>query len=122
MAFKNFMGHRRRRRCVDGQSGDLAAVDLGEKRRQAVDVHRLVQTVADGFFDQRMIRQRHTAAAVVLAHHLFGKHRREQIFGAHALDRHWDFFAAVTALERQCPGRVPTPAVGKHRRRQHRLS
>ena len=85
------MGHRRRRRRIDGQRFDRAALDARENLRQAVHVHRFVQTIADGLFDQRMIGKLHRSGAIVLAHHLFGKHRGQKIFGAHALKRHGNF-------------------------------
>ena len=82
------MGHRRRRRRIDGERFDRAALDAPEDLCQTVHVHSFVQTIADSLFDQRMIGKLHRSGAIVLAHHLFGEDRGQKIFGAHALERH----------------------------------
>ncbi len=118
---ENLMGHGRRRRRIDGDRRDGAALDLREQPRQAVHVHRLVQTIVHRLFDQRVIGKLDGSGAVVLAHHLLGKNRGEQIFGAHALERHGNLAPAAVAQDRQRPARVPAPAVVEHRRSQRGL-
>ncbi len=72
---ENLVRHRRRRRRIDSQCCNGTVVDGRENFHQAVEIHRFVQTIAHGFFNQGMIGQLDGAAAVVLAHHLLGKHR-----------------------------------------------
>ena len=80
---------RERRRLVSVARDDLRSrpLDAGEQRFEALDVHRLVQAVVDRLRDERMIGNLALAGEVLGARDLVGKHRGEQVVGAHALQR-----------------------------------
>ena len=94
----------------------LAALDLPQQGFQAVDVHGLVEAVAQGLRHQRVIGHLALADDVLQAGHLVGKHGGEQVFRLHALDLRRDLPAADVARQGQGRGGVPAPARGEHGR------
>ena len=59
----------------------LAAVNAREHRRQALEVHRLLEAVAHGLRHQRMIGNLPVAGNVLEAGGRVGEHRGHQIVG-----------------------------------------
>ena len=89
---------------------------------QAFDVHRLVQAIAQRLIDQRMVGQLALAHEVLGTGDLVGKHDRQQIFRAQALQWRRNLFARAEPWQRQRGRRGPAPARRKHRRVEHRLN
>ncbi|MBV6412664.1 MAG: hypothetical protein OMOMHJEC_00447 [Xanthomonadales bacterium] len=115
--------HRQRRgrgelACVDARLPGFDALQQGDQARQ---VHRILEAVAQGLRDQRVVRDLALADDVLEAGDLVREHRRQQVLGAHALQRRWHLAAAGEARQRQRGGRVPAPAHAEHRRVQQRL-
>ncbi len=81
------MGEGRRLRRVASVEADLAAIDLLHQLAQPVDVHRFVEAVVHRLAHQRMVRQVDRAGHVLLAGDLLGKDGRQQVVGAHPLER-----------------------------------
>ena len=71
-----------------------------EQLSEAIEVHGLVQAVADRLVDQRMIGNANVADQVLPAGRLIREHRGQQVVGAHALDGRRHLLAA-----RQSAGR-----------------
>ena len=87
-----------------------------EHRRQPLEVHRLVQAVADRLRHQRMIGDLPVARNVLQAGGRIGEHRGHQIVGHHPLQLRRDLPAVAVARDGERNGRVPAPAGLKHRR------
>ncbi len=68
-----------------------------------------------------MVGNLDVAFDIFLARRHIGKHRRQQIVGAHALNLRRDLLAVPKAQQRQRARRVPAPARFEDRRRQRRL-
>ena len=118
---EDLVGHGRGCRGLHRHGGDLPSAKPYQRLLESIHVHGFPQAVVHGLPRQRMVRQAHGPGAVVLAHHLVGEDRAQQVLRAHALDLHGDLLAPAESFHRQRPGRVPAPAVGKHRRCQGRL-
>ena len=106
---------------VDGMRRDGPILDAGDQIAQAVEVHRLVEAVADRLVHQRMVRDPDIAAQVLGARHLIGEDRSQQIIGPHPEDRRRHLLPAREAENGERARRVPAPARAEHRRRQHCL-
>ena len=89
-----FVRELRWHRRVDGDAANAALADRREDFAQAVDVHGLGEHVLHRFAHQRMIGNLDVAHDIFLAGERFGKDRREQIVGAHALNLRRNFLAA----------------------------
>ena len=118
---EHFQGQRRRLGQIARQHLHRPGLDALEQGDEAVDVHRLFQTVVDRLAHQRMVGHLALAGEVLGAGELIGKHRGDQIFGLHALQLRRHLVAAAKARQRQRDGGVPAPARDEHRRRQQRL-
>jgi len=81
----------------------------------------LIEAVADGFPDQRMVRNADVAGEIFRAGRLVGKNGGHQIVGAHALDGRRHLPSAGIARDGQRPGGIPTPAGPEHGRSKHGL-
>ena len=64
---------------------ELAAMDALQHGAQAVEVHGLLQAVADRLVHERMVGNCTIAGNVLETGRGIGKHRRHQIVGQHAL-------------------------------------
>ena len=112
---------RRGLRQVAGDDFDVTRLDAREQAFEAGKVHRLVEAVADGLAHQRMIRDLAVAREVLGARDLIGKHRPDQVLGAHARELRRHLPAAAEARQRQRDADHPAPAGDEHRRIEHRL-
>ena len=115
------MGEGRRLGRVASVEAYLAAIDPFHQLAQPVDVHRLVEAVVHRLAHQRVVRQIDRAGHVLLAGDLLGKDGRQQIVGAHPLERRRRSLAVALAQDGQRAGSIPAPARGEHRHRQQRL-
>ncbi len=126
---EDFQRERRRLDEIAREHLDIAAFDRGKQLLEPVDIHRVVQAIADRLLHERVVRDFAVADEVLAARHLVGKDRREQIFGRHALQLRRDLAPAAHAQERERDRAVPAPARAEHRRveqclheqRPHRL-
>ena len=118
---QNFVRQRRRLGRVARDQTDVAGVNARQDPRQAVEVHRLFETVANRLGDERMIGKLPIAGNVLQAGGGVGKDRRQQIVGQHALQRRRHLAAAAEPRHGQRNGRVPAPARLEHRRVEQRL-
>ena len=109
--------------CVSSRATTsiVAGFDAAQHALEPVDIHRLVQAVVHGLLHERMIRNLARAGEVLRARDLVRKHRRHQVFGAHALQRRRHLLAAAKTRQRERRARDPAPARREHRRREHRL-
>ena len=96
-------------------------MDGREDAREPVDVHRLVEAVADRLLDERVIRDFAIARDVLEAGGRVGERRGEQIVGLHALHLRRHAAAAAAARDGQRDGGVPAPARLEHGRVEQRL-
>ena len=60
--------------------------DAFQHRDEAVEIHGLVQAIANGLADQRMIGNARSPREIFGAGGLVGEDRGQQVVGAHALD------------------------------------
>ncbi len=106
---------------LDGVRPDRPAQNARDHAAQSLEVHRLVQAVADRLVHQRVIRDPNLTREVLRARRLIRKDRGQQVVRAHALNRCRDLAAAGESKHRQRARTVPAPAGREHRRREHRL-
>ena len=119
---QNLVGKDRRLHRVPGVDLDFALFDGRQDFLVSLQVHRLGQAIADGLEHQGMVRRLDgLARRIVLALHLGGEHRRQQVVGAHPLQGRGDFAPAGVTEQGQEPGGVPPPACAEKRRLQHGL-
>ena len=118
---QNLVREERRFRRVAGYQRDFAAVDTLEDRRQSVEVHRLLEAIADGLRNQRVIRDFPVSRNVLETGRRVGKRRREQVVGQHPLQLWRNLLAAAAARNRERDGRIPAPPGLEHRGIQERL-
>ena len=106
---------------IDSNGSQRPVTHALQDRLQSVQIHRLVQAVGDCFVHQRMVGNANLAHEIFAAGDLVGKHRREQIVGAHPLNRRRHLPASGEARHCQSAGRVPFPARSEHRGIEQRL-
>ncbi len=99
---------------VDGHGLDGARLNSLQHGVQAVQVHGLVQAIADGLFDERMVGDSNLAHQVLGAGRLVRKHGRQQVVRSHALYGRGHLAPAGEAQNGERAGNVPTPASGEH--------
>ena len=112
---------RRRLGQVAGDDANVASFDALEQALETGEVHRLVQAVRDSLAHQRMVRDFALAGEIFGTGDLVGKHRRDQILGAHAGELRRHLLAATKARQRQRHADDPAPARDEHRRIEQRL-
>ena len=110
---------RRRRRRSDHQA--RATVNEGAAQAAAFEVHRLVKTIIDGLFHQRMVGNADIADNILSAGRLIRKNSRHQIVGAHALNVRRYFLPTTEAKQGERAPGVPSPPRSEKRRRQNSL-
>ena len=115
------MREERRLRRVAGDERDLAAVDAVEHRGQAVEIHRLLEAVAHGLRDERVIGNLAVAGDVLETGRGVGKHGGHQVVGQHPLHLRRHLAPAAAARHGERHGRVPSPSRLEHRRVEERL-
>ena len=86
LGVEDLVREERRLRRVARDEPQLAAVDPAEHGAKPFEVHRLLEAVAHGLRDQRMIGDLPIAGDVLQAGGRVGKHRRHQVVGQHPLD------------------------------------
>ena len=111
----------RRLRRVAGDELQLAAMNAAEHGAEAVEVHGLLQAVADRLVDERVIRDLAVAGNVLEARGRVRKHRGHEIVGKHALQLRRELASAARARHGKRDGRIPPPPRLKHRRVEERL-
>ena len=77
---------------------------------QPIDIHGLVQAIANGFLHERMIGYADRSVKVFAAGHLVGKNRRKQIVRPHTLNLWWNLSAPLKAQQGKRAIGVPSPA------------
>ena len=92
---------RRRLGQVAVLNADGTGFDRAQQSLQSVDVHCLIQAIVNGLIHQRMVGQFTLADQIFAARHLIGKHRREEVFGRHALQLGRHLLARAEAGQRQ---------------------
>src|SRR6266481_2076962 len=115
------MSHLRRGRSIDGYGANFLATDFIEDLSQPLQIHRLLETIAQGLVYERMIGDLHGPYPIILAQGLFRKDCAQQVFCAHTLQGHRDFFTAAVTRHRKCPRCVPAPPIREKRRRKNSL-
>jgi hypothetical protein len=113
---EHFERQRRRLGQVAGDDANVTSFDALEQALETGEVHRLVQAVRDGLAHQRMVRDFALAGEIFGTGDLVGKHRRDQILGAHAGELRRHLLAAAEARQRQRHADDPAPARDEHRR------
>ncbi len=108
-------------RRVTRHQGQRPGVNALEHRREPIVIHRLLQAVAHGLGNQRMIRNFAVARDVLQAGRRVGKHRGHQIVGQHPLDLRGELPAAAPPRNRERDRRIPSPPRLEHRRVEKRL-
>src|SRR5437660_9044290 len=86
-----------------------------------MQIHRLLERIAQRLAHQRMLGNLARAGQVVLARRGVGEYRLEQIFGVHALELVRHARAAAVARHGEGEGGAPAPARLEDRRLQQRL-
>ena len=115
------MRKRGRRRRLDRDGRDRAALQCVEHVLQAVDVHRLVQAVVDRLADEHVVGDPDRAGEVLGTGRLIGEDGRHQVVGPHSNDLRRHFPAAGEPQDRERAGGVPAPARLEHRRGEQGL-
>ncbi len=124
VGIENLMRERRRRRRIDGETTNLLAFDRLQEGRESVEIHRLGQTITQGFRNQGMIGnlpRRPFARQILLAGNRVREDGGQQVLGFHPLDLRRHFLPLRKPEQRQRPRGIPAPARGEHRRQQHCL-
>jgi len=116
---EDLLGELRRLGEVLGDELHLAIVN---RPQEALDVHGLLEAVADRLLDQRVLWDLALSLDILEAGQLIGKNDRDQIVGVHSLQRRRHLATAAKALHRQGTTGVPTPAHVEKRRVEQRLS
>src|SRR5262245_21105139 len=96
-------------------------MDPLEHLLQLWQVHRLLEAVAHGLTDERVIRNLTVAGNVLEAGGSIRKYRRHEIVGLHALQLRRHFSSATIARDGKRDRRIPAPASLKDRRIEKRL-
>src|SRR5262249_31328073 len=81
---------------------------------EALKVHRLIQAVRNDLIDQRVLGYLAVTTEVFGASQLIGKNAADQIFGGHARQLRWHFFAAAKTRDRQRHAGNPAPTRNEH--------
>ena len=118
---QDLMGEWRRLGGVPEVHPHLSRLHGRKKRAQAIQIHRLVETVVKGLANQRVIRDLDGSGRVLLAGGEPRKQRRHQIVGLHALERRGISPPATPPEHQQGSPQVPAPAHREHRRCEDRL-
>ena len=106
---------------VAGDEMELAAMNAAEHGPEPLEVHRLLQAVADGLLHQRVIGNLAIGGDVLETGRCVGEHRGHEIVGEHPLQLRRQPASATSARHREGDGRVPPPARLEHRRIEERL-
>ena len=118
---QNLVRELRRNGRVHGETLDSSFGDRANHFFEAINIHRLGESILHRLANQRMVGDHDLAGNIFLAGESFGKHRGQKIIGAHSLDLRWHSLAAHEAQQGESAARVPAPARGENRRREHGL-
>ncbi len=106
---------------VARNDADVACLEAREQPLQAVDVHRLVQAVADRLIGERMVGDLAFADQILGAGDLIGEDRGDQVLSLHPQELRRHLLAGAKSRQRQRNAGDPAPSGGEHRRVEHRL-
>ena len=118
---QHFVRERRRLRRVARDERERVSVNGVEHGREALNVHRFLEAVAERLVDEGMVGNLAVARNVVQACRRIGKGRGHQVVRLHPLQWRRHLRAVPVARHRQRDGRVPAPARRKKGRIEDRL-
>ena len=118
---QDFVRQGRRLRQIAREALDFTLLDFLKQSDQSLNVHGLRQTVFDRLADEWMLRNFTVTRDIFETSELVGKHRRQEIFRFHALQRRWNLAAAALPGQGKRARGIPAPANREHRRIQQRL-
>ena len=106
---------------IDGHRADSARCQLLQHTLEAFDIECFGERVFHRFPDQGMIGNWNIAGKILRAPECLGKHRGQQVFGAHPRNVGRHLPAGLKSRQGQRPGGVPSPARGEQGSRQRGL-